>query len=104
MLRRLRLPLPLSVRSCRCGRLLDTLGHHRAAWATTGVLGLRGWAFESVAARVCREGGARVRANVFVRDMDLAEHSRLDCRRLEVVADGLPLFGGVQLAIDPTPP
>ena len=51
---------------------------------------------------MCREGGARVRANVFVRDMDLAEHTRLDCRRLEVVADGLPLFGGVQLAIDTT--
>ena len=102
LLRRLRLPLPLSVRRCRCGRLLDALGHHRAACATAGVLGRRGWALESVAARVCREGGARVRANVFVRDMDLAEHSRLDCRRLEVVADGLPLFGGVQLAIDTT--
>ena len=102
LLRRLGLPFPLSVRSCRCGRLLDALGHHRAACATAGVLGRRGWALELVAARVCREGGARVRANVFVRDMDLAEHSRLDCRRLEVVADGLPLFGGVQLAIDTT--
>ena len=78
------------------------LATHRADCATAGVLGRRGWALESVAARVCREGGARVRANVFVRDMDLAEYSRLDCRRLEVVADGLPLFGGVQLAIDTT--
>ena len=58
LLRRLRLPLPLSVRSCRCGRPLDALGHHRAACATAGVLGRRGWALESVAARVCREGGA----------------------------------------------
>ena len=49
-----------------------------------------------------REGGARFRANVFVRDMDLAEHNRLDNRRLEVVADGLPLFGGVQFAMDTT--
>ena len=39
VLRRLRLPLPLSVRSCRCGRLLDVLGHHRAACSTAGVLG-----------------------------------------------------------------
>ena len=66
------------------------------------LLGRRGWALESDAARVCKEGGARVRANVFVHDMDLAEHSRLDCKRLEVVADGLPLLGGVQLAIDTT--
>ena len=28
--RRLRLPIPLSSRSCRCGRQLDPLGHHRA--------------------------------------------------------------------------
>ena len=57
---------------------------------------------ESVAARVCREAGARVRTNVFVRDMDLANHENLDGRRLEVVADGLPLHGGAQLAIDTT--
>ena len=102
LLRRLRLPLPLSVRSCRCGRPYDAFGHHRAACATAGVLGRRGWALESAAARVCREGGARVRLNVFVRDLDLAEPNRLDGRRLEVVADGLPLHGGAQLAIDTT--
>ena len=102
LLRRLRLPLPFSVRSCRCGRPFDALGHHRAACATAGVLGRRGWALESAAARVCTEGGARVRLNVFVRDMDLTEPNRLDGRRLEVVADGLPLHGGAQLAIDTT--
>ena len=38
-----------------------------------------------------------------VRDLDLAiPQQALDGRRLEVVADGLPLFGGVQLAIDST--
>ena len=39
--------------------------------------------------------------NLFVSDLDLpiAPH---DARQLEVVADGLPLFGGVQLAIDTT--
>ena len=70
--------------------------------ATAGVLGRRGWALESVAVRVCREGGVRVWSNVFVRDLDLAEFNRLDARRLEVVADGLPPFGGAQLAIDKT--
>ena len=37
--------------------------------------------------------------NVFVRDLDLGVVDRLDARRLEVVADGLLLFGGAQLAI-----
>ena len=39
---------------------------------------------------------------MFARDMDLQDFDRLDGRRLEVVADGLPLFGGAQLAIDAT--
>ena len=38
LLRRLRLPLPLSVHRCSCGRLLDSNGHHRAACSTIGVL------------------------------------------------------------------
>ena len=37
--RRLRLPLPLSSRSCRCGRLLDPLGHHRAGCSEAGGVG-----------------------------------------------------------------
>ena len=50
LFRRLRLPLPLSKRSCRCGRPLDSRGHHRAACARAGVLGRRGFAVEGVAA------------------------------------------------------
>ena len=57
---------------------------------------------ESAAARICREGGARVTSNVMIRDMDLAAPNPADVRRLEIVADGLPLFGGAQLAIDTT--
>ena len=53
------------------------------------------------AARVCREAGARVSTNLFMRDLDLPVGCR-DGRRLEVVADGLPLFNGAQLAIDTT--
>ena len=58
LLRRLHMPLPLNVRACRCGRLLDVLGHHRAAglgsWAKGGslqkVLSLR---FAGKAVREC---------------------------------------------------
>ena len=100
--RRLHLPLPLSQRICGCGRPLDPFGHHRAACSRTGALGRRGFALESAAARVCREAGGRVVTNMFVRDMDLGVPVAGDNRRLEVVVDGLPLHGGVQLAVDTT--
>ena len=100
--RRLRLPLPLSSRSCKCGRLLDPLGHHRAGCSEAGVLEKRGYPLEKAAEQVCRDAGARVSSNVYVRDMDLAEHNVLDNRRLEVVADGLSLWNGSQLPIDTT--
>ena len=102
LLRRLRLPLPLTSRTCRCGRQLDSFGHHRAAYSVAGVLGERGFPLEQAAAQVCREAGARVRTNTFVRDMDLEGVHVLDGRRLEVVADGLTLWHGAQLAIDTT--
>ena len=43
-------------------------------------------------ARMCKEAGGRVATNVMVRDLDTAV---LDPRggRLEIVVDGLPLFG-----------
>ena len=100
--RRLHLPLLLSHRTCRCGRLFGQFAHHRAACSEAGVLGRRGFPLECAAAQVCREGGARVTTNMFVRDMDLAAHNALDNRRLEVVADGLTLWRGAQLAIDTT--
>ena len=57
------------------------------------MLGRIGYHLEVATAQVCREGGARVSTNVFVKDMDLATFNALDSRRLEVVADGLTLFG-----------
>ena len=99
LLRRLRQPLSLSVRNCRCGRLLDALAI--IAQLVHGMLGRRGFALESVAARICREAGGRVRTNMFLRDMDLPLPVA-DARRLEIVVDGLPLRGGAQLAVDTT--
>ena len=97
-----RVLLPSTARTCRCGLPLDPCGHHRAAFSVAGVLGRRGFAVESAAARVCREAGARVSLNVRVQDMDLALPDALDNRCLEIVADGLPLFQGAQLAVDTT--
>ena len=84
--RRLALPLPLSNRTCRCGRPLDVFGHHRAACARCGVLGRRGFVLDSAVGRVCREAGAMVATNQFVRDLDLGVPNANDNRRLEVVA------------------
>ena len=70
--------------------------------ASGWVLGKRGFPLECAAAQVCREAGGRVSTNVFVRDLDLAAFNALDNRRVEVIADGLPLWYGAQLAIDTT--
>ena len=40
--------------------------------------------------------------NVMLRDLDMVLPNAADGRRLEVVADGLPLCGGAQLAVDTT--
>ena len=64
------------------------------------MLGKREFPLECAAAQVYREAGARVATNVFVRDMDLATFNALDGRRLEIVADGLTLWRGAQLAVD----
>ena len=97
LLRRLRLPLPLAERTCRCRRLLDPFGDHRAAFARSGVLRGRGCPLERAAARVCREGSWSQSHP----DLNL-QVDRVDDRRLEVVANGLPLWGGQQLAVDTT--
>ena len=61
-----------------------------------------GYPLECAAAKVCREVGARVTPNAFVRDLDLGAFNVLDGRRIEVIADGLTLWQGAQLAIDTT--
>ena len=102
LLRRLRLPLDLDDHRCRCGRSLDTLGDHRAACSTVGVLQTRAKPLERAWARVCREAGGHVRTHRLLRDLN-AEEARVDNdRRLEVVVSGLPVFGGAQVAVDAT--
>ena len=88
LMRRLWLPIPPSDRNCRCDLPLYPRGQHRAACATAGSL-------ESAASE-------RVSLYVRVQNMDLTRSDALENRWLETVADGLPLFLGAQLAIDPT--
>ena len=53
-------------------------------------------------AQVFREGGARVVENQLLREVGLPNVLPSDQRRLEVVAYGLPLHGGLPLCVDAT--
>ena len=56
---------------------------------------------ERAAARICREAGATVSTNVLVRDLN-THTTQHDDRRIEVIANGLPLWNGCQIAVDTT--
>ena len=56
---------------------------------------------ERTLARACREGGATVRLNTKLRDMNVVVHAD-DERAIEVLAAGLPIRHGAQLAVDIT--
>ena len=86
---------------CRCRQLHDRFGDHLAACPRSGVLRARGGPLERAAARVCREAGATVALNVRLRDLNV-DVARQDERRIEVIANGLALWGGSQLAVDTT--
>ena len=70
-----------------------------AACAQPGVLRARGDPLTKSAARSCREGGARVAP---LADLNIHTLSRIDDRRIEVIANGSPMWGGSQLAVDTT--
>ena len=53
---------------------------------------------ERAAARICREGGARVTTNTRLADLNIQNLTRVDDLRIEVIANGLPMWGGSQLA------
>ena len=101
VLERLRLPLQVVEARCECGAPLDTLGRHRAACCRSGRLFTRACPTERSLARVCREAGATVRFNTMLRDMNI-NVSADDHRSIEVLASGLPLHHGAQIAVDIT--
>ena len=101
-LRRLRLPLDLDDRLCKCCRALDALGDHRAACSTSGVLQTRAVPLERAWARVVQEAGARTKTHTYLRNLNLLDVGVRDDRRVEVIARGLAVHGGAQLAVDAT--
>ena len=75
-------------------RIWEPLGDHRSACAQSGLRRSRGGPLERAAARICREAGARVTTNTRVADLNIPSVHLLDDRRMEVIANGLPLWGG----------
>ena len=86
---------------CPCGGRLDVYGDHHSACAQVGVLARRAGPLERAAARICKEAGARVASHVALRDFNVAVPAG-DGRRIEVVANGLPIWQGAQIAVDAT--
>ena len=102
MLQRLQLPLPIAEATCAgCRAPLDPLGRHRASCTRIGRVKTRASPVERVMARICREAGANPRFNALLRDMNIVVRAT-DNRRIEVLAQDLPCFGGAQLAVDVT--
>ena len=101
VLERLRLPLHITEAKCVCGVSLDKRGRHRASCPRSGRLRTRATPTERTLARVCREGGATVRVNTKLRDMNVVVRVD-DERAIEVLAAGLPIHHGAQLAVDIT--
>ena len=84
-----------------CGAPLDCRGQHRAACPRSGLLRARALPTERTLARVCREAGDTVRLNAKLRDMNI-DIPATDERAIEVLASGLELNHGAQLAVDIT--
>ena len=87
--------MPVTPRRCSCGGGLDVYGDHHSACAQVGVLARKAGPLVQAAARICREAGARVAVHVALRDFNL-DVPAADGRRIEVVANGLPIWQGVR--------
>ena len=79
----------------------DRFGDHPASCNRSGLLKIPSGPIERVWARVLREGGARVRERVKLRDAGVQVPGH-DDREIEIVATGLSLEHGVPVAVDAT--
>ena len=68
-------------------------GDHRAACARSGVSRARRGFFSWAATRICRPGRARVITNNRLVDLNIENLFRVHDGRIEVVANGLPMWG-----------
>ena len=92
---------------CLCPLSLAPAGVavHSIRLATTAQRAVEFWAdgglqLRALAHEFAMRGGARVSTDLHVRDLDILAPEVHDGRRIEIIAEGLPLFGGAQLAVD----
>ena len=78
---------------------MDARGMHRASCTESGRLKRRAAPTKQALALVCREAGAVGKCNAYLKDMNLGIDAA-DQHRIEVLAQGVPLRAGSQLAID----
>ena len=99
---RLLLPLPAGPRQCVCGVELDDWGVHLLACMQTGRVMRRATLHEQAIWQILREAGASAKHRPFLRDLSIPGVAAGDARRLDVVATGLPLYGGRTIVVDAT--
>ena len=71
----------------------------RSLCPVRSILRSRGGPLERAAARVCREAGARVTTHTRLADLNVQHVQRIDDRRIEVIANGLALWGGAHTTL-----
>jgi hypothetical protein len=96
--------LPVLLQGTRCPgcrRRLDELGDHLSSCMRTGTVQRRAKPVERAWQRVFREAGGRVLPQTLLRDLGLRPQvPAWDDRRIDLVARGLPLFGGLPICGD----
>ena len=100
LLGRLRPALPLSARRSRCRRIVDPLGDHPLLVPRRRYSDVE----ESHSKKLPPECAAKPAptTNRRLMEWNIDNVQRQDHRRIEVIANGLPLSGGIPLAIDTT--
>ena len=101
--RRMFLPLPAARSSCTsCLAPLDEFGHHLLSCTRSGWLKRRATGLERAWVQVLSEAGANSQHRPLLRDLAIPGVVDTDTRQLDIIAGGLPLFGGKTIIGDAT--
>ena len=97
------LPLPLARTRCTsCAACLDSFGHHLLCCTRSGWLKRRATGLERAWVQVLSEAGANAQHRPLLRDLAIPGVLDTDTRQLDILAGGLPLFGGKTIVGDAT--
>ena len=97
------LPLPLVANMCQaCGAPVDEWGHHALACTRSGWLKRRATGLELAWVQILNEAGANAHHRPLLRSLAIPGVLDTDSRQLDIVAGGLPLYGGKTIVGDAT--